>query len=361
MRRKQRRKMARQSPVVPAHICEAEVIPGLEAFARQELKQRSGIEIHESPRPNSGAVTFRYSGSLVKLTELRTVQAVYLVQRYDIPRPRALLGDQHFRALNHQIDLVRSLSSTSTFTTMHLSAAGSETSVLRRLRSELSVKTKLDDDNEQGDLLIRLRRTADGSAWETLVRLTPRPLATRSWRVCNMEGALNATVAHVMGRLSNPNPAQHYVNLCCGSGSLLIERALQGQAAQITGIDNDPHALTCAQANTTAADLNRRVKLVRGDATRIPLSAAQVDAVVADLPFGQLVGSHAENEKLYPAVLEEAARITRADGLFVLITHEMRLISRLLHSPTTWWLEREQMITLRGLHPRIYVLRRSTR
>ena len=35
-----------------------------------------------------------------------------------------------------------------------------------------------------------------GDGWETLVRTTPRPLATRYWRVCNYEAALNATVAH---------------------------------------------------------------------------------------------------------------------------------------------------------------------
>ena len=40
--------------------------------------------------------------------------------------------------------------------------------------------------------------------WEALVRLTPRPLSARPWRVCNLPGALDATAAHAMARLSAP-------------------------------------------------------------------------------------------------------------------------------------------------------------
>ena len=80
---------------------------------------------------------------------------------------------------------------------------------------------------------------------------------------------------------------------------------------------------------------------------------------MADLPFGHLVGSHDENEWLYPAILSEAARIARKDALFALITHEIRLMDGILSGYDEWKLIKMMKITLSGLHPRIYVLERK--
>ena len=45
-----------------------------------------------------------------------------------------------------------------------------------------------------------------GEGWEVLVRLTPRPLTARPWRVCNWPGALNAVVAGIGSFVKSPNP-----------------------------------------------------------------------------------------------------------------------------------------------------------
>ena len=73
--------------------------------------------------------------------------------------------------------------------------------------------------------MLRVRKAdirRDG--WEVLIRLTPRPLSAREWRVCNMEGALNATIAAAMIEMTDPSARRPRVfNLMCGSGTLLIE------------------------------------------------------------------------------------------------------------------------------------------
>ncbi|NTW98147.1 MAG: methyltransferase domain-containing protein, partial [Oscillochloris sp.] len=211
---------------------------------------------------------------------------------------------------------------------------------------------------EDGDLLLRLRRAAGGEGWELLVRLSPRPLATRPWRVCNREGALNGAVAHAMALLTAPGPDDRFLNIGCGSGSLLIERLLLGPARRAIGCDIDPSALGCSKANLAAAGLTARCELHHWDATRLPLHDSSVDAICADLPFGHLVGSHSENLKLYPALLAEAARVARPGAHCVLLSHEVNLMDRLLDRRSEWSLHSAIRINLGGLHPRIYVLER---
>jgi ubiquinone/menaquinone biosynthesis C-methylase UbiE len=347
-----------------SYRCEADVADGLEEIARDELRDLPGVGLrpHQgTPRP--GLVQFDYTGDLARLLRLRTILAVYLVRRFAVPRPRALLGDEHLRALLGQIATVRALSPHGSYGTLYLSAAGSDSSVLTRLKEEIGRQTGLvivPPGAHEGDLHLRLRRSLDGGeGWEALVRLSPRPLGARAWRVCNLEGALNATVAQAMVRLTRPDPRDEFLNLACGSGTLLIERAACAPAAQLLGCDLSQEALACARANAEAAGYGRAIDLRLEDARTLALPDASIDALCADLPFGHLVGSHEDNVALYPAILREAARVARRDAPFVLITHEVRLTEALLAASPEWATDAVLRVTLGGLHPRIFVLRRT--
>ncbi len=316
------------------------------------------IEKVDTP-PKSGVLRFSYTGNLYQLTRLQTVQAAYLIQQFAVPRPKALLGDQHFKTLLAQIAAVRELSPADAYTSFYISAAGSESSVMTRLKEELAGKTSLTLADEQGDLLIRLRHPPEGEGWETSVRLTPRPLATRAWRVCNREGALNATVAHAMALFSNPKPDDVVLNMLCGSGTILIERLASGAAKSVVGYDHDPMAIECARKNVEAAGYSDEIKLNVGDARDLPITAKSVDVIYADLPFGNLIGSHEGNQILYPAVLKEAGRIAKPGAKGVFITHEVKLMEELLEESPHWRIQQVIRITLGGLHPRIFVLERK--
>jgi SAM-dependent methyltransferase len=349
---------------VPALDCEAEVIPGLERFAHEELATRLGGRMDLFPATRPGTVRFRLRGDPGALLGLRAVAAVYLTRVFAVPRPRGLLGNEQFGAILALIAQVRRLQPAA-FHTFRLSAAGEDSSVLTRLKTDLAARTGLAPGGEEADLLLRLRRAADGTGWEVLVRLTPRPLTARGWRVCNLPGALNAVVAHAMARLAAPAPGERYLNLACGSGTLLVERLALGPARWALGCDFEAPVLACARANLAAARLRDRARLVQADAGRLPLPDAACDAITADLPFGQLVGSHAGNERLYPRLLAEATRVAAPGARLVLITHEVRLLDRLLAEPAlaaAWRRAETIRVTLPfgagGLNPRIFVLRR---
>mgnify|MGYP001167422551 CR=1 FL=1 len=337
------------------YLCEVEVTTGLESVSQDEITERFGKVVVLLPQERAGEIQFHFTGSLGQLRSLQTVYAAYVVYEFDIPRPRALLGDAHFRRLLAQIELVQDLSSG--YGSFSVAAAGSDSSVMRRIKEEIAAHTGLLLAEEKGDLFIRIRPYR--SVWQTLIRLSPRPLVTRAWRVCNLEGALNAATAHAMIRLGQPKTTDVFLNIGCGSGTLLIERASYGDAARIIGVDHDPNALNCTRTNIAAAN-ETHIEILHADMTRLPLSDAVVNCAAADLPFGQLMGDHETNVNLYPRVLNEMGRVIAAGGRFVVITHEMRLMDRLLSKNHQWTSEQAIQVNLRGLHPKIYVLRRTT-
>ncbi len=177
---------------------EVEVIPGLEELAERELRARlRGVEV--VGRPREGRIAIRFRGAIRRLNDLRSVVAVYTVRRFAVPRPRALLGHENFQSV---VALARSVIDAwprGAFRSFRLSAAGADSPTFTRLKALLADSLHLASTEGPGDLLLIVRRPPDGSpGWEVLARMSPRPLAARHWRVCDLPGALNASVAHVM-------------------------------------------------------------------------------------------------------------------------------------------------------------------
>lgn len=352
--------MARRDESLPPWF-ELEVIPGLEAIATAESRRLLRHATH-GPILREGLIPLEYRGDPADLLDLNTALSASVALYFDVPRPKALLGQQAFDRLMRAIEAVRAMHRADAFRTFRVSAAGQDSAVMRRLREAIALHTGLEDVADEGDLLLRVRRPLDQrDGWEALIRLSPRPLSARPWRVCNLPGAINASVAHAMALLSHPHADDVVLNLMCGSATLLIERLMAAPARIAVGCDTDAHARACARDNLAAADLTQ-ARIEDWDATDLPVPESWVDVVLADLPFGQLVGSHEQNVALYPRVLREAARVTIGGGLFVTITHEIRLWERLVDESSEWTIDTVLPIKLPfgggHLRPRIYVLRR---
>jgi tRNA (guanine6-N2)-methyltransferase len=338
-------------------LIECEVLAGLKPSAVDEVRRALGrrAELVEDDDPT--ALRFGYSGSLAALLRLRIVVAAYLLVTVAGRRPSALLGDS---TLFDQVEAVRRLHPPGAFSSFRLSAPGKESAALRRLREELGRRSGLPYDPEDGELLLRIRRSRGATAgWDLLTRLSPRPLSARPWRVHNLPGALNATIAAAAVDLAGPGPGDRVLNLMCGSGTLLVERFARGRPALALGCDLDPSALAGTRANLAAAGLAGSVGLARMDATALGLADASFDVLLADLPYGHRMGSHQDNAALYPAVLREAARVAVPGGALLAVTHELRLFERCLASARRWWsVERAVQVWQKGHHPKLYLLRR---
>lgn len=333
---------------------EADVLPGLEEFAEAELSAVREVSLRPS---EAGKAPFVFAGEASRLLGLRSVVRLFRVVSFAVPRPKALLGDQHWRRILAEANQVREFHPKDAFRTVRLAMAGDDSPVAERIKRDLASALGLEIDGDRtddADLLIRLRRGPE--SWEALFSLTPRPLSTRSWRVADMPGALNATLAHAMARLAEPKPTDRFFNVCCGSGTLLIERAALRGALSLDGGDTNPEALACAGKNVEMAKFSERIGLHDADATDLPYPEGFFDAVVGDLPFGQKIGSHKENVALYPKLLAEAARVLRPGGKLVLLTHEHRLFEKAFDAlgdklePV-----RSIKVSVGGMNPKIYV------
>lgn len=342
---------------------EVEVVAGLEELAEREVRQRLPGAVVLG-RPAEGRVSIRFDGDPRHLARLRTAVAVYLVEAFEVARPRGLLGHQNFQRVLGALRGVVASWPRDAFATFHLSAAGADTATFRRFKESVAEGIGIPSAEGASDLLVIVRRPPEGSpGWEVLARASPRPLSARAWRVCDLPGALNATVASAMASLTTPSRNDRFLNVACGSGTLLIERLALGPARLAVGADIDPNALRCAQENVRASGNSARITFLLADATRLPLPNASVDAVVADLPYGMLVGSARLNERLYPAVVEEAGRVAAPGARLVVITASRKLFESALARNRPLW-EVRTVISLKipsragYLRPSIYLARR---
>jgi 23S rRNA G2445 N2-methylase RlmL len=352
-----------RSSVRKVFLCEVEVAEGLESIALDELKQCCGarmwMEAGRHTMTSLGRLRFSYAGNLGALLALRTVHNAYLAQAFPVPRPRALLGDANLSVLRAGIDEVMGLWPPGTFATLRFSAAGAESVVMQRLCALLSSTTGLPVVTAEGDLEVRVRRTSDGAGgWEVLIRLSPRPLSARAWRVCNMPGAVHAPTARAMVLLSRPQPHDVFLNLACGSGTLLVERVDAAPAHRVIGCDTSPAARACASRNIAASKLSGGTEVYPWDARALPLPEHSVDALCCSLPYGHRVGSHEQNVQLYPMLLREAARVARCGARLVLLTQEVQLLSHAVPQDVVWEVEQSTRVWQGGLYPALVVLHR---
>lgn len=349
-----------------AQVYEVETVVGLEEYARREIRRLFGKAVLIESGAD-GRFVLRFDGSIRRFNELRTITAIHRVETFAVPRPRALLGHQHLTRLLSAIRSVLDARPDGAFRTFRIAAAGAGSGVYARLREEIATATALEPTDDAANLQIAVRRASeDEGGWQALIRTTPLPLSARRWRVCDMQGALNATVASVMVNLAKPRQDERVLNLCCGSGTLMIERLGMGRAASITGVDISESALQCADANLRAAGHRTSVSLLQADCADIPLPDASVDTITADLPFGMVregLPKGAEIESLYRAALAEAARVSVPDAAFVAITTRRRAMLDAIADFPQWDLVKEIPIDIpyrRGyIRPRIYLLHRA--
>ena len=127
-------------------------------------------------------------------------------------------------------------------------------------------------------------------------------------------GALNATIANVMVNMPGTTGDDRFLNLCCGSGTLMVERLHSGAAEHLIGLDSSSEALRCAESNLRESGTPSDSTLLAGDARSIPLPNGSMDTIVADLPYGMLVGDSggpSRSVRPYPSRVESSSPPTR--------------------------------------------------
>lgn len=336
---------------------EIELLPGLKEIVYAELAglNLTKIELHASPKREQ--IIFKTGSFDERLFKLRSVVAIYQIHVFDIARPKALLGNQNLKRLVSIIQEVIARPSFRDCKTFRISMAGKDSSVMKRVIAEISKETSLNYDSESGELLLRIRRSVLFSdKWEILVRLTARPLSSRAWRICDMPGALNASIAAAMIILSRPTKEDSVLNLMSGSGTLAIERAFAERSEKIVAGDIDAASRDCCQQNITAAKLLKQIELVSFDAAKLPFCSEEFDVILVDPPWGERWGKRDKNLELYKDILIESNRIATSNARLLIITQDKKALSAALSLTGRWTLKYKLTVYQGGYHPSIFLL-----
>lgn len=333
---------------------------GLEPQLLAELRQVPGVKIRERD-VGEGEISFRFGGAWQVLHQLRVATEIYWRNRYTVPRPKSLLGDQQFRQLVHQIDTVcqQCRESGDTVETFSLSMAGRGSAVIQRLVDQIERATGLAIVTDGvGDLALRLRPAKENykKVWDLLLRTSARPLATRTWRRFDYPGAINGTIAAALLQMAEIDRSDRLLNLMSGSGTLLAELATAPvQPAVAIGGELLMAPLLGARENLAAAA--GTAALLRCDGVAAPFADRSFDLVLADLPWGQLIGTHTEVESLYPLFFAEAFRLLKPAGRLGMITTAQQITEGIIKKEAQKW-EMIKMVRVEGdkVSPTLYLL-----
>jgi predicted RNA methylase len=331
-----------------------EVLSGVADFTRAELQRHLPAARVLAVRETEVEVD---DADLDAVRRLRTVVAAYLTLDFPIRKPRELLSSDRVKAVGAAFDEIRRQRPRQRFHSMRFSMAGAHSPEMSRFREELSGALNLPEEPESGELLIRVRKHPETAAlWQVLLRTTPRPLSARPWRVVNYPGAVNATIAAAVVDALEPRPDDEVIDLMCGSGTLVLERLARCGVRRMVACDISPVAIDAAEQNQRAARLKGAVEYHRADFRSLERDDPGFGTLMANPPWGELVGSHQENDVLYADLLETAHRLAAERARFGVLTHDIRRFESVLAADRHWSCRNVTRFFQKGHHPRLYVL-----
>jgi SAM-dependent methyltransferase len=182
------------------------------------------------------------------------------------------------------------------------------------------------------------------------------------YRLRDVPAAINPVIGACLARIAHTTARATVVDPTCGSGTLLIERALIGETAALIGLDHSRTAIGAAAINIAAAQLQSRIRVVQADALNRRLWPI-CDEILANLPFGIRTAQDRPNLcRLYEGIVTRIAQQLRPDGRAVLYTNQRRLLEQSLsRQRRTLQVEQEFRTSAGGLEVDIWIVHRRDR
>jgi 23S rRNA G2445 N2-methylase RlmL len=315
--------------VLPA--CYAVVLPGLEPVAADEIERDLGGEVKRTAR---GLVVFRLPEIDARILQLRTTEDVFLLawgtdqlshRAVDLDRIRQWTSREAdwplLLRLHHAVRpkpkgkptyrLVAQMTGSHCYRRVDAREA-----LARGLAGKIPVSWRHVEENAAVEIWL----TIHGTTAVCGLRLSDRTMRHRTYKLEHLPASLRPTLAAALVRLAEVKPGQVVLDPMCGAGTILADLSQvlpRFQPPLLLGGDREPAAVRAAAANLRRLT---RPRLVRWDATRLPLGPESVDRLISNPPFGKQLGQPEEMGPLYQAMVQEYDRVLRPGGRAVLLT-----------------------------------------
>ena len=142
----------------------------------------------------------------------------------------------------------------------------------------------------------------------------------------------------------------------CGSGSLLFCIEKVCRCKSLIGVDKSGKAVEIARKNAKTGE--SRVRFVCRDILQFTAKQG-ANLIVSNMPFGNRVGSHSGNEKLYAAFVRKLPYLLADNGTAVLYTAEGKLLERLIRSDNRLKLLESFRTEAGGLSPWVFAVKNT--
>lgn len=296
-------------------------IAGLREVVINEVKRSIGLPIL---REGADSVFISYVQDFGAIKALRSVARAYLTitsKKYNpgyVSRHKSLLAKLIIPVIS---------GNKASFRTFKLICAGSSSPEVRSIARYIAETYGLFE-RDDADLKVHLIKLGDN--WELGAQITPRPLSLRQYKLRNMGGAMDPTIAYSLNSLCGLERAHSYLNVFSGSATLLIEAAeCFPHLEKLIGFDNQKNHISLAIQNIKQAGLIKKITLLERDLREKP-DLGKFDVITSDLPFGMAISKGEDLEKLYALFVDYSQIALNRNGVIAVYTNAHEIFERCL-------------------------------
>ncbi len=296
-------------------------INGLREIVLNEISQYPNLRIIKE---GVDSLYLDFVQDLTEIKYLRSVSRAYVVvqnSRYNPPyiyNHKSILGNLIEIVINGNKDK---------FKNFKITCAGSDSPEVRSIAQYIQ-KTYGLIEKEDADMKIHIIKPDE--TWEIGIQITPRPLSLRDYKIKNMSGAMDPTIAYAVNSLCELENTDSYLNVFSGSATLLIEA---GQCylnlKKLVGFDNNKKYISLAIQNIKKAGLIKRIQLKEKDIFDKP-DFGKFDVITSDLPFGMSISKNENLENLYQCFVEYCQETLNRGGRLAVYTSEYEMFEKII-------------------------------
>lgn len=296
-------------------------VSGLREVVLNEISQYPDLRI---AKEEGDFIYLNFTQDFTQLAGFRSVLRAYVITQS--PKYNPLYISNHKSILDDLIAMVIR-DKRNKFKTFKITCAGADSQKVRSIAKYIQETYGLTEE-EEADMKIHIIKTE--GIWETGVQITPRPLSFRDYKVENMSGAMDPTIAYAVNSLCELGKTDSYLNVFSGSATLLIEAGqCYPNLKQLVGFDNNKKTLSLAMQNIKKAGLLKRVQVKEKDIFSNP-NLGKFDAITSDLPFGMAISKNEDLGVLYRCFVEYCQEALNHDGVLAVYTSEYETLEKVI-------------------------------